>query len=243
MTQRTTVGETGARADALRPALYETSRESTLLKEIGDRPVEVQLVYAPDQAKRLAEAQARVQTKPRPKPKTKRRVRPARRVRPLISTDDPPEESHHARRCSICSHPARDVIEEAFLQWRNVSDIKYEFHLPSRTTVYSHAHATGLFERRRKNLRAALELIIEEADRVSPTADSIIRAVHALTKINDAGEWIESPAHVVVSSGSALFAPRPSPSALRSSDVSVGGSPIPQNLIGTQVETENDATR
>ena len=241
MSQQTMVGEAEARAASLRHALDETSRESSLMQQIGDRPVKVELVYAPDQAKRQAEAQASGRTKPRPIPKRTRRAGPTRRVRPPLSPDESPDESHHARRCSICRHPAREVIEEAFLHWRNVSNIKYEFHLPSRTTIYNHAHATGLFERRRKNLRSALELIVEEAERVHPTADSIIRAIHALTKINDAGEWIEPPAHVIVSSGSALYTSQLPVPARHSLGVGGSASSV-QPLVSTPVETENDAT-
>ena len=56
--------------------------------------------------------------------------------------------SYHERNCTICRHPDRDAIEEAFLQWRSVSNIRHEFHLPSRTSLYRHAHALGLFARR-----------------------------------------------------------------------------------------------
>jgi hypothetical protein len=77
--------------------------------------------------------------------------------------------SHHEPRYGICGHPERDAIEEAFLQWRSSLSIQLEFRLPSRITIFRHAHAFGLFERRR-NLRFSLEHIIEGAERVKPTA-------------------------------------------------------------------------
>jgi hypothetical protein len=72
--------------------------------------------------------------------------------------------TQHQRRCGICGHPERDAIEEAFLQWRSSLSIQLEFRLPSRTTLFRHAHAFGLFERRRRNLRFSLEHIIEGAE-------------------------------------------------------------------------------
>ena len=87
--------------------------------------------------------------------------------------------AHHERRCRICGHPERDAIEEAFLQWRSGLTIQLEFQLGSRTTIFRHAHAFGLFERRRRNLRFSLEHIIEGAERVKPTAPGVLRAIQA----------------------------------------------------------------
>ena len=84
--------------------------------------------------------------------------------------------SYHERNCTICRHPDRDAIEEAFLQWRSVSNIRHEFHLPSRTSLYRHAHAVGLFARRGRNLRFALQHIIEHAAAITPTAAAVMRA-------------------------------------------------------------------
>ena len=156
----------------------------------------------------------------------------------------PLDLSRHERRCTICRHPERDAIEEAFLHWRPASQITFEFKLPDRTTVYRHAHALNLFPRRSRNLRFALGLLIERAEGVTATAEGIVSAVRAYTRLTDAGEWIEPPAHVIVSSGSALLNSRPSRLA---PDVPAHHeSPITshesQVLIPTHAETENDAT-
>jgi hypothetical protein len=159
-----------------------------------------------------------------------------------------PDLSHHERHCVICRHPDREYIEESFLSWRSPANIRCEFNIPSRTTIYRHARACGLFEQRSRNLRAALELIIEGAERVEPRAEGVIKAIRAYTKINSAGEWIEPPAHVIVSSGSALAArPAPAPALSGASDVPLGaalnvpalasGSAVP---CGMQVESQND---
>jgi hypothetical protein len=53
------------------------------------------------------------------------------------------------------------------------------------------AHALGLFPKRQRNVRAALERIIEKAGDVDVTASAVVAAIQAYAKINAAGEWIE----------------------------------------------------
>jgi hypothetical protein len=74
----------------------------------------------------------------------------------------------HQRNCSICAHPQREEIEAGFIGWRSPAAIAEEFGLADRTSVYRHAHALGLFDKRKRNIRAALERIIEKA---VPTPD------------------------------------------------------------------------
>lgn len=108
------------------------------------------------------------------------------------------DPGRHERLCSICRHPERDAIEEAFLQWQRACDILREFKLPSRTTVYRHAHAVGLFEQRARALRFVLENIMEESSACAPSADSIIRAVRAYSCLDDRGRWIEPPRRLII---------------------------------------------
>jgi hypothetical protein len=108
------------------------------------------------------------------------------------------DPGRHERLCSICHHPDRDAIEEAFLQWQRACDIHREFKLPSRTTVYRHAHAVGLFEQRARALRFVLENIMEESSACAPSADSIIRAVRAYSCLDDRGRWIEPPRRLII---------------------------------------------
>jgi hypothetical protein len=106
--------------------------------------------------------------------------------------------SHHERHCKVCRHAERDAIEQEFLDWRDPYDIAEEFGLADRSSIYRHAHATGLFPLRRRNMRAALENLIERNDQVEVGATAIIRAVRACTRINDDGQWVEPPNRVVV---------------------------------------------
>jgi hypothetical protein len=107
--------------------------------------------------------------------------------------------NHHKGHCAICRHPHRADIEYDFLRWRSVHDIVDEFKLHNRRIVYRHAHATRLWERRSRNLQAALEALIEGAENVKVTGDTVIRAVIAHCRINDQGKYVEPVRHVVIS--------------------------------------------
>jgi hypothetical protein len=49
--------------------------------------------------------------------------------------------------------------------------------------VYRHAHAFDLFEKRKANVRAALEALIERAADVEVTASAVVAAIQAYAKI------------------------------------------------------------
>jgi hypothetical protein len=97
----------------------------------------------------------------------------------------------HQKNCSVCAHDQRGDIEAAFIGWRSPAAIAEEYSLADRASVYRHAHALGLFQKRQRNVRAALERIIERADDVDVTASALVAAVQAYAKINAAGEWID----------------------------------------------------
>jgi hypothetical protein len=158
----------------------------------------------------------------------------------------------HERRCSICSHPDRAEIEADFIEWSAPADIAREYGV-TRNAIYRHARGAGLFASRDRNLRFALGRLIESADAVQPTADSIVRAVHAFARINDQGQWVEPPAHVIVSSGGvrreSAAPPSRRPIAVQLDSPALAGvidvAPESQTqpaLIGTPERLENDAT-
>lgn len=97
----------------------------------------------------------------------------------------------HKRNCSVCTHEQCAEIEAAFIGWRSPAAIAEEYGLVDRASVYRHAHALGLFLKRQRNIRAALERIIERADSVDVTASAVVAAIGAYAKINAAGEWID----------------------------------------------------
>ncbi|GEM_PF-2309393 len=134
-----------------------------------------------------------------------KRGRPSRFAVPRRSgvRRKPPSDSlraQHESQCTICSHPYRAAIENEFMHWHAIGHIAYDYKV-SRSAIYRHAYAERLFARRNHELRFALGHLIERVQDVDPTADVIVRAIHLFARINDRGECIEPPAHVIVSSG------------------------------------------
>lgn len=106
-------------------------------------------------------------------------------------------ESRHNRKCSVCRHHNRESIEQDFLHWRSPVTIAREYGIADHSSVYRHAHATGLFARRASHIKLALAPLIEKAMLVSVTADSVVRAVVAFAHLNDHGQWVEPPRRVI----------------------------------------------
>jgi hypothetical protein len=97
----------------------------------------------------------------------------------------------HQRNCSVCAHAEREEIETDFVAWHSPATIAGDYGIADRASVYRHAHALGLFSKRQRNIRAALERIIERAGEVDVTASAVVAAVQAYAKINSAGQWID----------------------------------------------------
>ena len=96
----------------------------------------------------------------------------------------------HEVQCSVCRHPERATIEKEWTCWGNTSRLAKEYGL-SRDSLYRHAHTVGLFGKRQRNIRAALERIIERSEDVDVTASAIVSAIQAYAKINANGQWID----------------------------------------------------
>ena len=99
----------------------------------------------------------------------------------------------HKRACSVCRHEQREEIEAAFIGWRSPAAIAEEFGLADRASVYRHAHALGLFAKRQRNIRAALERIIEKAGEVDVTATAVVAAVQAYARSMRLGSGSTAP--------------------------------------------------
>jgi hypothetical protein len=67
----------------------------------------------------------------------------------------------HQHLCSVCNHPDREAIEADFLRWGRPSQIAVTYNIRDRSSMYRHAHATGLFALRTRNLRWILERMLE----------------------------------------------------------------------------------
>ena len=139
-------------------------------------------------------------TEPSPRRTRKRKRRKSTRNSPPLSS----LEMHRAH-CSICDSEYQEEIDEHFTNWHSVRELADEYDI-DRRAIYRHAHATGLFPIRDRHLRRALGLLIEDAEIVDVSADSVIRAVRTMAHLNSEGEWVNPPTHVVFSSGSILEA-------------------------------------
>jgi hypothetical protein len=71
-------------------------------------------------------------------------------------------EQRHERDCKVCRHAEREQIERDWIGWGDTTRIAKQYRL-SRDSLYRHAHAQGLFAKRQRNVRQALERIIEKA--------------------------------------------------------------------------------
>lgn len=110
--------------------------------------------------------------------------------------EKPVKQGRHRASCTICARPEREAIEHDFVNWKSPIAIAVEYGLADRASIYRHAHALGLFPKRRRNVRAALERIIEKAGDVEATASAVVGAIQAYAKINAQGQWVERSEHV-----------------------------------------------
>src|SRR5579872_2617158 len=68
------------------------------------------------------------------------------------------------KKCTICHHPDRLLIEHDFVHWRNMIRMRIEWGINDRSSIYRHARAFGLMEQRKRNLRWSLEYILERSE-------------------------------------------------------------------------------
>ena len=81
----------------------------------------------------------------------------------------------HEYHCTICAHARREEIDLAFVNWTSPARMAREYRV-SRDSIYRHAHALSLFDKRRRNVRTALERIIEKAGEVTVGAAAVVSA-------------------------------------------------------------------
>jgi hypothetical protein len=96
----------------------------------------------------------------------------------------------HQAQCTICSSPSCQAIEEAFVGWRSTEVIAHKYGV-SRDAQYRHAHAFGLFGKRQRNIRMALEGIIERVDCTPINGSVIVSAIKAYAKMNSLEQGVD----------------------------------------------------
>jgi len=88
----------------------------------------------------------------------------------------------HSRRCSVCRHPDRIWIELKFIEWGSPTHIAERFNLCDRDCIYHHAHATNLFELRRRNILCIYERPLERVSETHLTSRAIMLAIECLER-------------------------------------------------------------
>jgi hypothetical protein len=108
-----------------------------------------------------------------------------------------PDLARHSANCQVCRHELRQEIESEFVEWRPQSEIARNFKLGSRLTVWRHARAVGLIERRNANTALALAAFIERCARVKPNATALVSACSALARLDAEGRDVQRIESVV----------------------------------------------
>jgi hypothetical protein len=113
---------------------------------------------------------------------------------PYVPNAISPDYSRHSRRCTVCAHPHRDAIEADFVRWRSPNTIANMYGLVDRAALYRHAHATGLFARRKRESCRVLEYVMECMETCPANMiDTVIRATRAYAHMDEQGRWFEPP--------------------------------------------------
>lgn len=111
-----------------------------------------------------------------------------------------PEKLRHNCRCFICQHAQRAEIEQDFLLWRNPHEIASAYNLPHYAIIYRHARALGLSARRNENVRTVLGILIQNAESMPVTGNTVIRAIRAYGCLSGDGQWTGLPKRVIYES-------------------------------------------
>jgi hypothetical protein len=98
--------------------------------------------------------------------------------------------ARHASQCSICLHPQREFIEDEWVNWGNTTVISERFSV-SKDAIYRHARYLDLFRPRHKNLKSALEKIIERLDLVPVSGSVVLGAIREYAKLGAAEAKLE----------------------------------------------------
>jgi hypothetical protein len=79
----------------------------------------------------------------------------------------------HESQCTICSHPLRLDIEDAWVNWGNTTLLAKDYGV-SRDALYRHMHAVGLYQERQKKRKRLYENILERADITQFTGGNLV---------------------------------------------------------------------
>ncbi len=100
--------------------------------------------------------------------------------------------ARHSRLCRVCRSPHREAIEQEYVAWESPALICRRYRISSRSTLQTHVRALHLDEKRDGNIRRALASFIERGMRVKVTAAAFISAIATMSKLNEAGNWVDT---------------------------------------------------
>lgn len=85
--------------------------------------------------------------------------------------------------CPVCTHPAREVIEELYVAWKTLTWLEARFDLPP-ASCQRHMRATGLTGKRHKNREAYYEAWMERGEDVLDElpAETVAKMAHESAK-------------------------------------------------------------
>jgi len=88
----------------------------------------------------------------------------------------------HQSQCSVCSHPERQEIEDAWLDWGSTTLLAEKYGL-SRDCIYRHAHALGFFRERQKGIKRLYEKVLERLDTVEFSGSDLVKVLKEYTTL------------------------------------------------------------
>lgn len=103
--------------------------------------------------------------------------------------------ARHSRLCRVCRSPHRETIEQEYIAWESPTLICKRYRINSRSTLQTHVRALHLDEKRDGNIRRALASFIERGMRVKVTPSAFISAIATMSKLNEAGKWVDTVEH------------------------------------------------
>jgi hypothetical protein len=183
------------------------------------------------QAAALTEKIARLETALNPKMKkisvstvsqAKNYLRATKTRAPRFLRSTPALE-RHSRKCAICHHPEREVIEDLFIHWHSPQDISEFFYKDETITwvsIYRHAYALGLDAIRRRNLGFVFERVLDNAADAQPTSAGVVAAARALGCVGEDGRWVEPPKRIIMTT----IVRKEDPSSVSSTDPEASAS-------------------
>jgi hypothetical protein len=100
------------------------------------------------------------------------------------------DPERHGRQCTACHHPERSQIDQAVIDFQQITAIAKEFNI-GRRVLTRHASATGLLEKREANWRTGLLRLGVRGvmNPKTPTHRDGIAALLAFAKIDENGRY------------------------------------------------------